>query len=345
MRNQAFGETTDERIKESIRQNATSSPLLRLPLELRQRIWEYVLGHQLIHISRDEYMRNNRCRWFHTVCESAITEPEAYELSKSEEYDKAVGGMKEGEDMRLCQNRHAVCYEALLPANKEHRPHNKLHIDLLGVCQQTYVEANSILWGTNTWSIYRYAWNDWHYLRTPDQKRLIKKVHFGTNVINCIFQPVSVLEYDSWKELYVDITVNCLEPTYINQFFPAEQTTVICSGTNNIYDGPVILAWNGGTTLKQRHLKAETHRSHLVRLGNEAKSRQEKMKQKRQNRLAQRLAQRRENPRTVVGEGRGAGLPGGPKKRRPKVKKGSMDKKQAYPKHGMMRRSQRSEGS
>lgn len=49
---------------------------------------------------------------------------EAYELSKSAEYDKTASSFKDGEDMRLCENRHAACDSALRGADREHLPPN-----------------------------------------------------------------------------------------------------------------------------------------------------------------------------------------------------------------------------
>ncbi|KAF8859281.1 hypothetical protein BDZ45DRAFT_364360 [Acephala macrosclerotiorum] len=214
---QAFGAAKDAKTKALIKRNATTSPLLKLPLELRQRIWGYVLGHQLVHLTEEPFnlkygnvvSPDRRWRWFHTVCQSTTTEREAYELSRSEEYDKSASEMNEGEDMRFCRNRHVACFKALKDADRHNRPPNKLHIELLSVCRQAYIEANPILWSTTIWSPWGYCnWRRWCDIRTPLQRQLIKKVHLDTNVVHDYVHKTNISLFANWKELYVDVTVN-----------------------------------------------------------------------------------------------------------------------------------------
>lgn len=121
------------------------------------------------------------------------TEREAYELSKSLGSEKTSGIKAAGEYIRLCHNQHAACYAAFCLSD---RPPNRLQIDLLGVCRQAYVEENPILWGTNTWSI-GFHFHKRHYIRTPNQKCLINKVHFETDSIKPFPHRISVTAYDS----------------------------------------------------------------------------------------------------------------------------------------------------
>ncbi|CAO1598320.1 hypothetical protein XANCAGTX0491_002089 [Xanthoria calcicola] len=46
----AFSAPKTAATKSIIRRNASQSPLLKLPLEIRNQIWIEVLGHQLVHL-------------------------------------------------------------------------------------------------------------------------------------------------------------------------------------------------------------------------------------------------------------------------------------------------------
>ena len=91
-------------------------------------------------------------RLFGTVCQSHTTEREAYNLSKSEEYDRAAASFRAGEDLRFSRNRHAACYQELkeAEADSKHLPRHRVNVDVLTACRQAYVEASPILWSTNT---------------------------------------------------------------------------------------------------------------------------------------------------------------------------------------------------
>ncbi|CZR64417.1 uncharacterized protein PAC_14315 [Phialocephala subalpina] len=235
-KNPVLSVAKDGKTKELIfERNATTSRLLKLLPELRLRIWEYVLGHRLVHVASEQRATNSW--WFHTICESTTTERETYELSKSEGYDKSAIEMKEGEDIRFCSNRHAACYKALGDADRHNHPPNKLDIDILGVCPQAYDEASAILY--------------------------------------------DIARFSSWKELYVDVTVNrAKDYTHMKQYFPADRIRAICFG-NDDYN-----AWQGRASM------AETLRSHLAVLGQQARDRKGKSEAKAMERQAKKDALR-----------------------------------------------------
>jgi hypothetical protein len=173
---------------------------------------------------------------------------EAYELSKSAEYDKTASSFKDGEDMRLCEDRHAACDSAVRGADREHLPPNRLNVDILVVCRQAYVEANPILWSTNTWAIHDISsWCQCRGRRNALQRRLIKKGHLGMNVVTDYVHKTAISLFKIWDELHIDITVNYRDlkqsqfyenscvlayPTnlLVRQYFRAKKITVICSG-------------------------------------------------------------------------------------------------------------------
>jgi hypothetical protein len=103
----------------------------------------------------------------HAIYQAVITEGKAYELSQSADYEQAAGSFKKGEDVRCCKNCHAACYVAF---NSEMgMPSTTLDLRLLRVCRQVYMEANPVLWGTNTWALHdRGSWVGWRKVGTEN---------------------------------------------------------------------------------------------------------------------------------------------------------------------------------
>ena len=134
----------------SIEHNATRSPLLRLPLELRINIYGHLLGHRLIHVREDgldKRFRNNKgqaagkrySRWYTSIC------PINHQSQNPQGEALAVGPGLEERSHRKCSAGHA--------SDSELR-HDEwsIHLNLLGACRQLYNEGNQVLWTTNTFS-------------------------------------------------------------------------------------------------------------------------------------------------------------------------------------------------
>jgi hypothetical protein len=84
--------------------------------------------------------------------------------------------------MRKSGNRHHNCFDhtsdlvedGCFPGNIG----RQLSVDILEVCQQTYEEANPILWHTNTWPIHRpLEFEQFMMRRTPEQRQMMTKLH------------------------------------------------------------------------------------------------------------------------------------------------------------------------
>ncbi|KAH8761397.1 hypothetical protein BGZ57DRAFT_580412 [Hyaloscypha finlandica] len=293
---QAFTAAKDKNTKAIVKKNATSSPLLRLPPELRQKIWGYVLGNRLIHIDMQEVYRNSvyrgssywnlryrnflQRRLFNTICQSTVTEREAYELSKSAEYNKAATYFKAGEDMRACGNRHRACELELADHSTEKNlPPNRLNVGVLAVCRQVYVEVNPILWSTNTWSFQcNDTWRFWMSGRNALQKRLIKKIHFSAAAAYGLINKATILAL-KLAELNMDIhtwrqyrLMNC------HQFLQAEKVSVIAADAwTTAHDNQA----NNETSFEEKLAIAEACHSHLATLqAAEARKKQEKERAK-----------------------------------------------------------------
>ncbi|KAL8916170.1 MAG: hypothetical protein Q9208_008671 [Pyrenodesmia sp. 3 TL-2023] len=158
--------------KAIIVRNASESPLLRLPLEIRNKIWNEVLGDRLVHIFRrsntelgsetDEELnralglpntskKSQKCQLGHKIC---------LQDGPENRPDQKVGvGFHVGTEKEISWIRpHEFCgdnrdkYYACRPGLEEFWKIETMQLASLRASRQTYVEANHILWTTNTLS-------------------------------------------------------------------------------------------------------------------------------------------------------------------------------------------------
>lgn len=156
--------------------NTTESPLLRLPAELRNRIYELVFGNYLIHIEYEEMkpwtthslrytkepfnlsyylspsFRDKILRCY--ICKSTLTEDDAYQRSKdaslneqkplkTSDYIDTQSYWRMGDRFHIdpCKDRHENCVpDRPLHSTSTHL--NKiLNLDVTRVCRQIYDET------------------------------------------------------------------------------------------------------------------------------------------------------------------------------------------------------------
>lgn len=155
----------------------------------------------------------------HAVCQAVITEDEAYQLSRSKDYEEAVRSMKKGGDLRCCKNRHAACYRAF--NSRLDQPSITLDLRLLRACRQVYVEASPVLWGTNTWAFHdRSSWKGWRLIGDENpfglnatQRGMIKSVHLAPNLVRYRLAKKDLSLFQALEKVYIDVT---LESTLTN---------------------------------------------------------------------------------------------------------------------------------
>jgi hypothetical protein len=178
---------------------------------LRNKIWGYVLGNQLIHIGvQESYQRYTskliKPRLYNTKCQSSITERKAYELSKTLKNIQKTSIKPEEAKVLLCGDRHAACYAELIAAHNCENTPSGLNVSALTVCRQIYVDANPILWGTNTWSFHMSsAWRLWLENRNAIQRRLLSKVHLCHSAILKFVPKATISAFKGLEELNIDI--------------------------------------------------------------------------------------------------------------------------------------------
>ncbi|KAL8951244.1 MAG: hypothetical protein Q9222_002772 [Ikaeria aurantiellina] len=187
----AFSTYPKASIKAITVRNASNSPLLRLPTELRMRIWTEVLGERLVHLKykcMDEEMDSRdhdinyifcfgRSPWRNLVCEDDGPEDAPKrKYTPNPRYYCAIPGAK---DLWVyphhdCKLDHEDVGGSTSP---EYRDYEALSLTILRVSRQMYTEANPILWTTNT-----FAFPDsltlqrFMMTRTIHQKRLIRNL-------------------------------------------------------------------------------------------------------------------------------------------------------------------------
>ncbi|KAI9722963.1 MAG: hypothetical protein M1812_001412 [Candelaria pacifica] len=139
--------------KKVMRSNAYGSPLLKLPPEIRNYIYELVLGGQLVHIEYRSERRTVGRELFHRICGSTESEQATYKLFNEESENEASEDEDEDEDVPYmsradsCEERHSECHWGGSEDSE------RIDTTILLTCRQVYYEARFIPFSTNTFSI------------------------------------------------------------------------------------------------------------------------------------------------------------------------------------------------
>ncbi|MCJ1382021.1 hypothetical protein MMC17_005133 [Xylographa soralifera] len=186
---QAFTATRNASTNSIITRNAVESRLLELPSEIRSKIWREVLGDHLVHIVEgfpyDAYYPAvsfwSVAPLQHYVCVQEQSEVATYQQWKADiekGSPKPVDHWKHNNDCIVdfqC-DKHFSC--AATESHPVEQSKKKLQLALLRTCRQIYVEANEVLWGTNTFSFGETRLlRDFVAQRNATQKQLWKKIH------------------------------------------------------------------------------------------------------------------------------------------------------------------------
>ncbi len=203
-----------------IRRNATTSPLLKLPGEIRDKILMMVIGDRLIHIQyrwkrpfnqgeirfpvRDLMYKpteSNRKNSSCYVCSEDITETQIRQESRqglsiapkmdTEEQTKEETKEKNKEDTEKDSevDSEEKTDEYYIKPSFERHKHcyeerditQEIHFEVLGASRQLYEEGNYLLWTTNTFS-FKDAWTMRTFFDSLNlaQKRKLRKLHITT---------------------------------------------------------------------------------------------------------------------------------------------------------------------
>ena len=142
-------------------QDTSIPPLFRLPPELRDEIWSYVLGDHTIHITNPTANHIT-----HTICISSIAEEDALTSP----------------DRRLSSYsyRHSAC--SSLGWRSSPAPDQQLNLSLIRVSRACYEEVGRVFW-TSTLFLFTHlhTFEDFLEDRTARQKGWIKKVGIKAN--------------------------------------------------------------------------------------------------------------------------------------------------------------------
>ena len=188
-----------------INQNAKTSPLLRIPGEVRELIWRAAIGDRTFHIKhldQDQLKTLQRHQthpdstraegaFRYIQCTAILSEDEAYEASKL-----PSKGVPSGEDptcyVQSCKSRHSSCYslgngtfgKQVWVRLFEHVDSSVAERDrvticsLLGASRQIYQEGYRLFWITNTFSFDDpYSLGEFLGSLTLSQKRHLTKLH------------------------------------------------------------------------------------------------------------------------------------------------------------------------
>ncbi|KAL8754572.1 MAG: hypothetical protein Q9184_005072 [Pyrenodesmia sp. 2 TL-2023] len=168
--------------KAIIARNASTSPLLQLPFELRDKIWIHVLGQRLIHLEYNNAAGNpdalaalDQPPWQHIVCQRHCLEDEPDKrvvLDEEKEKDAIRPTRHDEGDLDDCD---PYCLSVMRSKNLPAQV--KTQLNVLRASRQMYAEANRILWTTNTFSFtYGSSFKEFIRTRNLHQKRLIRNL-------------------------------------------------------------------------------------------------------------------------------------------------------------------------
>ncbi|KAK5691110.1 hypothetical protein LTR97_011762 [Elasticomyces elasticus] len=121
-------------LREIYNKNATASPLLSLPPEIRTRIWRSLLSGHTIHVDASAIGEVQ-----HHVCRNTTSD---HDLARNVKADK------ETVRFRAYQNHHAGC----MPANHDDikgKAEHRLHLNVLRACRQIHQEAAILPYAEN----------------------------------------------------------------------------------------------------------------------------------------------------------------------------------------------------
>ncbi|CAL8575798.1 hypothetical protein XPA_001702 [Xanthoria parietina] len=162
--------------KAIIERNAKVSPLLKLPSELRDKIWIEVLGGRLIHLDFDEdddtsdsesLSDSGQLHWKHDGLSTRLSKRTGLTGRRRDHILSAVSAK-------------STC--TLTCSTKTLEPlydDATLHLTALRASRQLYVEANRVLWTTNTFSFPDGpTFREFMKARNIHQKRLIRALRF-----------------------------------------------------------------------------------------------------------------------------------------------------------------------
>ena len=175
------------------RENA-ESPLLRLPVELKTRIYEYVCGGQTVHID----WRHRR--FHHHLCKTCLSEEEAQkEFDASEE----VWYARETADRHLrCCTDHYDCTRCT--DSLSHLGCAKLDIRLLLCCRQLYLESNIVPYYANTFSFGSVDSLTNFCRLTPKKYRIaIRSLH-----VRLLFRSGGYYKPQDWHKAFKSVTTS-----------------------------------------------------------------------------------------------------------------------------------------
>ena len=135
----------------------TSSPLLALPQEIKNAIYNLVFGRQFIHIfgsTRSQHSCAATSALSHHICRATLTEFEAQDAQDCADPDAQTIDqntrmtINHAWSISINQNRHDDCY--LRDYNDFFGRRHQISLSLLRACRQIYFEAKNVPYTHNT---------------------------------------------------------------------------------------------------------------------------------------------------------------------------------------------------
>ena len=156
----------------SSHRNSLASPFLRLPLEIRRELYRAILGERLVHVRLamgDIALKP----WRHVICQHGHPKHLRAEQHRSLTTARAADDWEP--QHRLC--KWETYYNPDTKEGSNYWDDERMHLAILRCCRQMYMEANPILWSTNTFSIHDHrTLKEFMAERNATQKAYMRKL-------------------------------------------------------------------------------------------------------------------------------------------------------------------------
>ena len=200
-----------------------------LPQEIKDRIYYFSIGDQVIHLDTDDNEENHvhggpLIKLSHCLCQEPTSEVEAQGV-----FDSADPNVVQWEVSEI-QDRHADCYGTPYEDGTIPNP-NKISLTLLRTCRQIYLEASQVVYTKNTFAI-----NSNEVLERFFSARFKNKQHSAIRTLILDFGIIHAGDMTDWSDSIAKVGLQRLKSVQ-RLYLYLGQNYCYCSVEGFRYDG------------------------------------------------------------------------------------------------------------
>ena len=175
-------------------------PFLKLPIEIRCQIYEWVVGNRTLHI---QYSLSKRGYVQCYICRARSSQFEIYDsCAKSTTFEDETGSTLSEEDLSMDYDKGCRCY-------RSKRPQHYIDSRLLGVSKEAAREGQRLFYSSNTWHFNQIGlFRAWLASNPPKNLALVHRLHLALHLDNDM--PRSYSDLVIWKPVLSDQVISQL---------------------------------------------------------------------------------------------------------------------------------------